>query len=66
MTSIKVISETLVKKIEKNPIKVIVFLLLFHIFVAVIFSLVAYSPIASHLHDGNGLWLFAADSTSNF
>jgi len=63
MISIKVISETLAKKIEKNPIKVIALLFLFHMFVAVIFSLVAYSSIASNFHNGDGLWNFARDST---
>ncbi len=61
--SIKMTIETLAMKIEQNPIKTIFLLLSFHIFVSVIFSLVAYSSIASHLHDGNGLWNFAKDST---
>jgi len=38
-------------------------LILFHMFLSVIFSLIAHSSIADHLHDGEGFWHFAGDAT---
>jgi hypothetical protein len=38
-------------------------LILFHMFLSVIFSSIAHSSIAANLHNGEGVWNFARDST---
>jgi hypothetical protein len=49
--------------IERKPAQVVIALLLFHIALTCMMSWIAHSPYLSHLHDGQGFWKFAIDST---
>jgi hypothetical protein len=52
-----------IQAIERKPVQVIVGLFFFHITVACMMFWLAHSPFFSHLHNGQGFWNFAIDST---
>ena len=54
---------TIVNYCMENKRSMFVFLLLFHIIISVILFSVANTEYFSSLHNGEGLWLFAQDST---
>ena len=51
------------QKIESRPVLTFCLLLIFHALVAIILFVVANSEYLSHLHNGQGFWYFAIDST---
>ena len=51
------------QKIESRPVLTFCLLLIFHALVAIILFVIANSEYLSHLHNGQGFWYFAIDST---
>jgi hypothetical protein len=51
------------QKIESRPVLTFCLLLIFHALVAIILLVIANSEYLSHLHNGQGFWEFAIDST---
>ena len=51
------------QKIESRPVLTFCLLLIFHALVAIILFVIANSENLSHLHNGQGFWYFAIDST---
>ena len=51
------------QKIESRPVLTFCLLLIFHALVAIILLVIANSEYLSHLHNGQGFWYFAIDST---
>ena len=51
------------QKIESRPVLTFCLLLIFHALVAIILFVIANSEYLSHLHNGQGFWHFAIDST---
>ena len=51
------------QKIESRPVLTFCLLLIFHALVAIILFVIANSEYLSHLHNGQGFWNFAKDST---
>ena len=51
------------QKIESRPVLIFCLLLIFHALVAIILFVIANSEYLSNLHNGQGFWYFAIDST---
>ena len=51
------------QKIESRSVLTFCLLLVFHALVAIILFVIANSEYLSHLHNGQGFWDFAMDST---
>jgi hypothetical protein len=54
---------SIVSYIYLRPIMVLIGLIFFHMLLSVVFSSIAHSSIAAHLHNGEGFWNFARDAT---